>query len=66
MENLMKTLKILGLDHERLRLDWVSASEGQKFQQLIIEFTEKIKELGPSPFRKTVFPNPIGGGVKND
>ncbi|HHT76139.1 MAG TPA: hydrogenase iron-sulfur subunit [Euryarchaeota archaeon] len=46
-------LKILleqyGLDPERLKLEWVSASEGVKFQSTIIEFVDKIRELGPNP-----------------
>jgi F420-non-reducing hydrogenase iron-sulfur subunit len=38
-----------GFDSDRLRLEWVSAGEGEKFQKTIIEFTNTIKELGPSP-----------------
>lgn len=34
---------------ERLELHWVSASEGQKFQEVVTDFTQKIQELGPSP-----------------
>jgi len=39
-----------GFDPDRLRLEWVSAGEGEKFQKTIIEFTNTIKELGPSPY----------------
>ncbi len=39
-----------GFDPDRLRLEWVSAGEGEKFQKTIIEFTNAIKELGPSPY----------------
>jgi len=46
---LKKLLALTGLEPERLRLDWVSASEGQRFAQIVTEFTEKIRELGPSP-----------------
>ncbi len=38
-----------GLEPERLRLEWVSASEGARFAELVKEFTNQIKELGPSP-----------------
>jgi len=31
----------------RIRLEWVSASEGQKFSQITREFIEKVKSLGP-------------------
>ncbi|HVP26440.1 MAG TPA: hydrogenase iron-sulfur subunit [Candidatus Bathyarchaeia archaeon] len=46
---LKKLLSLTGLESERLRLDWVSAAEGQRFAQIITEFTEDIKKLGPSP-----------------
>ncbi|MBD3354273.1 MAG: hydrogenase iron-sulfur subunit [Candidatus Lokiarchaeota archaeon] len=35
--------------NDRINLDWVSASEGMRFADLVDEFTEKIKSLGPSP-----------------
>lgn len=46
---LKRILGFLGLEEERLRLEWVSAAEGQKFASVVTEFTEKIRELGPSP-----------------
>lgn len=44
---LREMLKQLGIEEERLRLDWVSASEGDRFAHIVREMTEKIKELGP-------------------
>ncbi len=44
-----KLLALTGLEPDRLRLDWVSAAEGQRFAQIVTEFKEKIKKLGPSP-----------------
>jgi F420-non-reducing hydrogenase iron-sulfur subunit len=44
-------LEDLGIEPERYRLEWVSASEGQRFAELMKEFTDTIKSLGPSPFR---------------
>jgi F420-non-reducing hydrogenase iron-sulfur subunit len=44
-------LEDLGIEPERFRLEWVSASEGQRFAELMKEFTDTIKSLGPSPFR---------------
>jgi coenzyme F420-reducing hydrogenase delta subunit len=38
-----------GLEPGRLRLEWVSAAEGQRFADLVNEFTEQVRELGPSP-----------------
>jgi len=40
-------IKQLGVDPKRVRLEWVSASEGKRFAELITEFTNQIKELGP-------------------
>jgi F420-non-reducing hydrogenase iron-sulfur subunit len=37
----------LGIDEERLRLEWVSASEGDRFASIVDEMTEQIRELGP-------------------
>ncbi|MDQ1280133.1 MAG: F420-non-reducing hydrogenase iron-sulfur subunit [Thermoproteota archaeon] len=38
-----------GLEPERMHLEWVSASEGARFAQLVKEFTDRITKLGPSP-----------------
>ncbi len=46
---LKKLLALTGLEPERLKLEWVSASEGQRFAQVVTEFTEQIRKLGPSP-----------------
>jgi len=43
-----KFLKIIDFDN-RVRLDWVSASEGARYASIITEFTQHIKDLGPSP-----------------
>jgi F420-non-reducing hydrogenase iron-sulfur subunit len=42
-----RLLHQLGIETERLRLEWVSASEGARFAQLVADFTNTIKELGP-------------------
>jgi F420-non-reducing hydrogenase iron-sulfur subunit len=42
-----KMLAQLGIEEERVRLDWVSASEGDRFARLVNEMTEEIKKLGP-------------------
>lgn len=38
-----------GLELERIRLEWVSAAEGQRFAQLVKDFTEQVRSLGRSP-----------------
>jgi len=50
-----KLLALAGLEPERLRLEWVSASEARKWADIVRDFVEKLKELGPSPLRR---PNP--------
>ncbi|MBU2590606.1 MAG: hydrogenase iron-sulfur subunit [Nitrospinota bacterium] len=49
-EGIELLLDDLGLEQERFRLEWVSASEGQKFAALMTEMTDKVKALGPSPY----------------
>ncbi len=44
---LHELLEYLGIDRERFRLEWVSASEGKKFSELVKEFTARLVELGP-------------------
>jgi F420-non-reducing hydrogenase iron-sulfur subunit len=46
---LKKLLALTGLESNRLRLEWVSASEGQRFAEVVTEFTEQIRKMGPSP-----------------
>ncbi len=47
MELLKKMLSQLGIEDERVRLDWVSASEGDRFISIVNDITEKVRTLGP-------------------
>ena len=47
-----RLLEESGVEPERLRLEWVSASEGEKFSKVVTEFTEQVRKLGPSKVRK--------------
>jgi F420-non-reducing hydrogenase iron-sulfur subunit len=47
MELLKRTLIQLGVEEDRFRLDWVSASEGDRFSHIVNDITEKIRALGP-------------------
>jgi len=47
---LRRLLDQFGIEPERLKLEWVSASEGDRFATVIKEMTEEIRKLGPSPF----------------
>jgi F420-non-reducing hydrogenase iron-sulfur subunit len=40
-------IKEFGIDPRRLRLEWVSASEGDRFAEVVNGFTEEIRALGP-------------------
>jgi len=42
----------LGIPPERIRLEWISSSEGVRFAEVIRDFTSQIKALGPSPLRE--------------
>ncbi len=44
-------LEDFGLEPERFRLEWVSASEGKKFAGIAKEMTDQLRELGPSPYK---------------
>jgi len=44
---LEKLLEEFGINPKRLRLEWVSASEGVKFARVMNEFIDEIKILGP-------------------
>ena len=46
-----KSLKALGIEPERLEIGFVSSSEGQKFANMMTNFVEKIRKLGPNPLR---------------
>jgi len=48
---LRKLLALSGLEPERLRLEWVSAAEGRRWADVIRDFVEELKRLGPSPLR---------------
>jgi F420-non-reducing hydrogenase iron-sulfur subunit len=36
-----------GIEQERVRLEWVSASEGAKYAEIVGEMVEHLRELGP-------------------
>jgi F420-non-reducing hydrogenase iron-sulfur subunit len=42
-----KMLQDLGIDPRRLRLEWISAAEGKKYAEVMDEFTEQVRILGP-------------------
>ncbi len=42
-----KLLEQVGVSPERLRLEWISASEGTRFAEIMSDFAGQLKELGP-------------------
>jgi len=51
-EKTRKVVHLLGLEPDRLRLEWISAAEGARFAEVINDFTEKVRSLGPSPYHR--------------
>jgi len=63
---LQTLMSFAGLEPERLRLDWVSASEGERFARIVTAFTEDVRALGPCHWRqKTPLPDvELAGGAR--
>ncbi|OGS57211.1 MAG: methyl-viologen-reducing hydrogenase subunit delta [Euryarchaeota archaeon RBG_19FT_COMBO_56_21] len=55
MPVVQKILKDIGLNEKRVRLDWVSAAEGEKFQKVIVDFVDEVAKLGPNPLKEVRF-----------
>ena len=49
MEETKEIMKILGIQDERLGMDWVSPDQGEKIGKVMTDFTKKIGDLGKSP-----------------
>jgi coenzyme F420-reducing hydrogenase delta subunit len=54
---LRKELATLGVEEDRLRMYNLSASQGPRFVEFANEFTDLIRGLGPSPFKRRSSPN---------
>jgi F420-non-reducing hydrogenase iron-sulfur subunit len=48
---LKKVLKDFGIEPERVRMEWVSASEGDRFAAIVRSMVEEIRRIGPSPLK---------------
>ncbi len=51
VEAIQLMLEDFGIERDRFRLDWVSAAEGPRFGQVVTDFTEQVKKLGPNPMK---------------
>ena len=71
---LKKILPEYGIEPERIRLEWVAASEGERFARVVDEFTEEIRKLGALGVRESlqqmikddVIPHHAEGGEGGD
>lgn len=53
---LKKILPELGIEPERVRLEWISATEGKKFAQVVADFVAQLQELGPLSVNREPLP----------
>ncbi len=58
---LKRVLGEYGIEPQRLRLEWVAASEGERFARVVSEFTEEVRGLGPLDFKGA-----LGESMKDD
>jgi len=49
-------LDYLGIEKERFRLEWVSASEAKRFTQVVSSFTDEVRKIGPRKGREMKTP----------
>ncbi|MGB9604335.1 MAG: hydrogenase iron-sulfur subunit [Bryobacteraceae bacterium] len=54
---LRRMLEQMGVEPDRFRLEWISASEGERLRAVVNDMVEKVRALGP--FRKTVTVQPV-------
>jgi F420-non-reducing hydrogenase iron-sulfur subunit len=54
IEETREILSLLGIDERRLRLKWISASEGAAFAEEIRDFVQTLKALGENPLKENV------------
>jgi len=60
MRLLQRMLRDFGIEDGRLRLEWVSASEGRRFADVVDDMTNRIRELGPCKVRATLVADRVG------
>ncbi len=52
VQGLRPLLEAIGIGKERVRLEWISASDGPKMAETVKQFTNRIREMGPSPLKR--------------
>ncbi|MDG6218500.1 MAG: hydrogenase iron-sulfur subunit [Candidatus Thermoplasmatota archaeon] len=48
---LKNLLSDMGIENQRVRFEYISASEGQKFAQVVTDFVKDLKKIGPNPLK---------------
>ena len=51
---LLNLLDQFGIDRSRVRLEWISASEGEHFAEVVTKFTQQLKALGPLNWQESI------------
>jgi len=51
---LQKMLDQFGIERERVRLEWISAAEGERYAQVVRSMTEQVRSLGPLNWKSEV------------
>jgi len=49
---LKKLLDEMGIENNRVRFEYISASEGQKFAAVVTDFVDELKQIGPNPIKE--------------
>jgi len=54
-----KLLQLIGLSPDRVRLEWIAASEGSRFAEVMSEFAERLRDLGPLGREEEIDPETV-------
>jgi F420-non-reducing hydrogenase iron-sulfur subunit len=51
---LKRIIEEMGVEPNRVRFEYISASEGQKFAQVVTDFVDELKKMGPIPLKENI------------
>lgn len=63
---LKRLLPEYGIEPERVKLEWIAASEGERFATVVNEFTEQIRDMGPLGFKESILSDLEKDAVSED
>ena len=64
MHLVRKLMTHVGLDTQRLRLEWIAASEGNRFAEVMDDFTRQLEVLGPLGVGEGLAPEALKDGLE--